>query len=134
MGPVSVSPDARYPAHPVLLLSLTYTQVAEVLPSEHRSLACADTDINMMPNSPRPELTTSTRALANHNIMSAVMLTGVMLLQVRHVVGLRLTQAGRYYVKQPTPRIPPTPQSPIAARASTPYRELTEEEALELVR
>lgn len=46
-------------------------------------------DIAMMPNSTREDLTTAARALANHNIMSAVMLTGVMLLQVGHTCHLR---------------------------------------------
>ena len=79
-------------------------------------------------------LSSSVRELATDNIKCAVMLTGVMLLQ-----------GGRYYAKRPSrqpvelvdqsgndssteassPEVKP-------ARPGTPYRELTEEEALDL--
>lgn len=75
--------------------------------------------------------------------MTAVMLTGVMLLQVSCLF-LRVcqahAQAGRYYAKKPSSAPPPAvvdsaPASPPTEpyrRSSTPFRELTEDEALEL--
>ena len=100
-----------------------------------------------------PALATAVRDLALDNVMTAVMLTGVMLLQVCStrpcLVPLLIMQGGRYYAKRPSSSDPKlllktddaapssvsvadAPPSPIAARASTPYRELTEAEAMEL--
>jgi len=77
--------------------------------------------------------------------MTAVMLTGVMLLQVSLTEKLfawpqAYAQAGRYYAKRPSSTPPPAvvdsaPTSPPTEpyrRSSTPFRELTEDEALEL--
>ncbi|RSH94342.1 hypothetical protein EHS25_004145 [Saitozyma podzolica] len=73
----------------VLLASIAYTQISEVFPT-----------IALFPN-PLPQpvqkhplfpaLSTAVRDLANDNVMTAVMLTGIMLLQ-----------AGRYYAKKPS--------------------------------
>ncbi|WVW79678.1 hypothetical protein I302_101647 [Kwoniella bestiolae CBS 10118] len=85
-----------------------------------------------------PELVTAVRDLATNNIMTAVMLTGIMLLQ-----------AGRYYSKAPAGDLPPSvdvsasstpgrassPENdpiPVINRSGTPFRELTEEESAEL--
>lgn len=100
-----------------------------------------------------PVLAAAVRDLANDNIITSVMLTGVMLLQVGSVSGPYLTQqAGRYYSSrgsgasfprstetsvQSSPSSSPA-ASPIAQpveladRLATPFRELTEAEALEL--
>lgn len=98
-------------------------------------------------------LSESVRDLASDNIMCAVMLTGVMLLQVRgrraHRVWPLTLQAGRYYSKRtsrhdsskaapadPNLRATGEINDPVAPsltrRSATPFRELTEEEALEL--
>ncbi|WWC59909.1 uncharacterized protein I303_102471 [Kwoniella dejecticola CBS 10117] len=82
-----------------------------------------------------PDLVTAVRDLATNNIMTAVMLTGIMLLQ-----------AGRYYSKRATmgdlpPSVASTPgrasspesdPTPPIRRSGTPFRELTEEESREL--
>ncbi|KAK4685189.1 hypothetical protein P7C73_g4967, partial [Tremellales sp. Uapishka_1] len=98
----------------VLLVAITYTQLNEVFPT--------------ITEFGRPDgLRTAVRDLANDNVMTAVMLTGVMLLQ-----------AGRYYAAKPSSAPPQTqsesapPPSPLSNRTSTPFRELTEEEAMEL--
>jgi hypothetical protein len=156
----------------VLLASIAYTQISEVFPSKSVSgdntladAADAALAIALFPN-PLPQpvqkhplfpaLSTAVRDLANDNVMTAVMLTGIMLLQVREQ-GSRsghadhTLQAGRYYAKKPSsssvpsgtssgPTTPPQQvqslpvekHSPIAERAATPFRELTEEEAMEL--
>ena len=109
-----------------------------------------------------PALVTAVRDLANDNVINAVMLTGVMLLQVPPSP-LTVTRAdadigskaGRHYSKPSNPvpisemrssdLTPPeetvplpdeevrrSQRSPVAGRSSTPFRELTEEEATEL--
>ncbi|TXT10998.1 hypothetical protein VHUM_01749 [Vanrija humicola] len=123
----------------LLVASITYNQVTELYPT-----------LVSFPN-PLPEkltehdtfpvLAAAVRDLANDNIITSVMLTGVMLLQ-----------AGRYYSSrtssssfprstetsvQSSPSSSPA-ASPIAEpvalsdRLATPFRELTESEALEL--
>lgn len=106
-----------------------------------------------------PALTTAVSDLATGNIMTALMLTGLILLQVGRFPSASrrcrtLTpeyKAGRYYAKRPTfppattdesaastpasascPSSPETHPIPVSQRSATPFRELTEDEALEL--
>ncbi|KAK8861293.1 hypothetical protein IAR55_002112 [Kwoniella newhampshirensis] len=120
----------------VLSAAIAYTQLADVGPTI--SLFPSPLPENLLDHPTYPGLVTAVRDLATSNIMTAVMLTGLMLLQ-----------AGRYYAKRPsssppttvvdpsasTPPRAPSPEkqpSPISLRSSTPFRELTEEEAMEL--
>jgi len=81
--------------------------------------------------------------------MTAVMLTGVMLLQVNTLTPSHPKQthqqAGRYYAKRSSNAVPAlaqpatlddmsaaSPNNEAVRRSGTPYRELTEEEALEM--
>lgn len=172
----------------VLVASIVYYQLSEVYPGEwHFNAACAHarthahccrTDnipqaITMIPNPlPAnlvdhplyPALTTAVRDLATSNIMTAVMLTGLILLQVCrasysyfsscHTLILKSSRrhkAGRYYAKRPasppittenssvstpasasSPSSPETHPIPVSQRSATPFRELTEDELLEL--
>ncbi|OCF42505.1 hypothetical protein I317_03621 [Kwoniella heveanensis CBS 569] len=128
----------------VLWSAIAYTQITEVYPTIRIFPSPLSTPLV---DSPRyPESANAVRDLASNNIMTAVMLTGIMLLQ-----------AGRYYSKRPssssslppstltsatsTPARTASPASEIQAGASagpaprrsgTPYRELSEAEALDL--
>ncbi|KAL7422760.1 hypothetical protein Q5752_002054 [Cryptotrichosporon argae] len=114
----------------VLLAGITYNQAVEVFPS-----------ITSIPSPlPRrlaqhalyPALSNAVRDLANDNVITAVMLTGVLLLQ-----------AGRYYSSRSSPSYVELPSEasseptsgaedePIR-RPGTPWREMTEDEAMEL--
>lgn len=75
----------------VLLAALTLNQVMDVFPSKSISRVCLTPAIGNIPTpmptnvSSHPSYaawTTAVRELANDNVMSSVMLTGVMLLQV----------------------------------------------------
>ncbi|ORX36453.1 ER membrane protein SH3-domain-containing protein [Kockovaella imperatae] len=113
----------------VLLGAIAYNQLTELAPTLALFPLSVPTDLPK--HSLWPVLVTAVRDLANDNVITAVMLTGVMLLQ-----------AGRYHAKKKSP-IPSTPTSsqspavsrtgsPLLDRKSTPYRELTEQEAFEL--
>jgi hypothetical protein len=95
-----------------------------------------------------PALASAARELASDNIMCAVMLTGVLFLQVSTEMAVARgesdCQAGRYYSKRSAKAaqkeeaeinaanvVADHSSSPIR-RTSTPFRELTEQEAMEL--
>ncbi|XAO26860.1 hypothetical protein I312_105701 [Cryptococcus bacillisporus CA1280] len=122
----------------VLVASITYYQLAEVYPAI--TLIPNPLPANLVNHALYPALTTAVRDLATSNIMTAVMLTGLILLQ-----------AGRYYAKRPasppvtaenssvstpatasSPSSPETHPIPVSQRSATPFRELTEDELLEL--
>ncbi|KAK6906882.1 hypothetical protein I203_100869 [Kwoniella mangroviensis CBS 8507] len=120
----------------VLWAAIAYTQVAEVYPTIKR--IPSPLPASLIEDKSYPELVTAVRDLATNNIMTAVMLTGIMLLQ-----------AGRYYSKAPAGDLPPSvdvsaastpgrassPESdptPVIKRSGTPFRELTTEESAEL--
>nr|XP_019012358.1 uncharacterized protein I206_03205 [Kwoniella pini CBS 10737]OCF51139.1 hypothetical protein I206_03205 [Kwoniella pini CBS 10737] len=121
----------------VLWAAIAYTQIVDVYPTIKSIPTSLPNSISK--DKSYPELVTAVRDLATNNIMTAVMLTGIMLLQ-----------AGRYYSKRAdendlppsvdvsaasTPGRVPSPESdpaPPIKRSGTPFRELTEEEATEL--
>ncbi|WWD16804.1 hypothetical protein CI109_101236 [Kwoniella shandongensis] len=120
----------------VLSAAIAYTQLSDVGPTI--ALFPSPLPGSLHDHPTYPALVTAVRDLATNNVMTAVMLTGLMLLQ-----------AGRYYSKKPsasppttvddslvsTPVRAPSPEkqpSPVSKRSGTPYRELTEAEALEL--
>ncbi|WVQ94370.1 hypothetical protein IAU59_001449 [Kwoniella sp. CBS 9459] len=128
----------------VLWAAIAYTQISEVYPTIRVFPSPSSTPV--IDSLRYPELANAVRDLASNNIMTAVMLTGIMLLQ-----------AGRYYSKRPssssalpastitsasstpgqTASPAPEPQGDVSAgpslrRSGTPYRELTEAESLEL--
>ncbi|RXK35668.1 hypothetical protein M231_07041 [Tremella mesenterica] len=122
----------------VLLAAITYTQIFDVFPTI--SLLPSPLPPNVQDHPTYPALATAVRDLALDNVMTAVMLTGVMLLQ-----------AGRYYAKRPSsspvslmasanitppPDVltPPQskPPSPLTERSATPFRELTRQVGMEL--
>ncbi|WWC87579.1 uncharacterized protein L201_002469 [Kwoniella dendrophila CBS 6074] len=114
-------------------IAIAYTQIADVYPTIKRIPSPVPT--SLIEHKSYPDLVTAVRDLATNNIMTAVMLTGIMLLQ-----------AGRYYSKRAVGELPPsidvsTSSTPARAaspdnepirRSGTPFRELTEEEAIEL--
>ncbi|WVO24245.1 uncharacterized protein IAS62_005609 [Cryptococcus decagattii] len=107
----------------VLVASITYYQLAEVYPAI--TMIPNPLPANLVDHALYPALTTAVRDLATSNIMTAVMLTGLVLLQ-----------AGRYYAKRPA--FPPVTAEnssaaiPVSQRSATPFRELTEDESSEL--
>ncbi|OWZ26648.1 hypothetical protein C356_06885 [Cryptococcus neoformans c45] len=122
----------------VLVASITYYQLSEVYPAI--AMIPSHLPPNLVDHPLYPALTTAVRDLATSNIMTALMLTGLILLQ-----------AGRYYAKRPTfppdttdessvstpasasaPSSPETHPIPVSQRSATPFRELTEDEVLEL--
>ncbi|ORY25241.1 ER membrane protein SH3-domain-containing protein [Naematelia encephala] len=118
----------------VLLSAITYNQINELYPTI--SLFPSPVPNEIADHPLYPALTTAVRDLANDNVITAVMLTGVMALQ-----------AGRWYSKRPTSSPPQSetssdPSSPSTQavdqepstirRSGTPYRELTQDEAMEL--
>ncbi|WVQ74384.1 hypothetical protein IAR50_003985 [Cryptococcus sp. DSM 104548] len=120
----------------VLIASIIYYQINEVLPAITLMPNPLPADLSSHPT--YPALQTAVRDLATSNIMAAVMLTGLITLQ-----------AGRYYSKRPssppptvvnatpssdasTSSSPETRPALVSKRSGTPFRELTEEESLEL--
>lgn len=122
----------------VLVASIAYYQLSEVYPAV--TMIPSPLPVNLVDHPLYPALTTAVSDLATGNIMTALMLTGLILLQ-----------AGRYYAKRPTfpptttdesaastpasascPSSPETHPIPVSQRSATPFRELTEDEALEL--
>lgn len=91
-----------------------------------------------------PGLAGAVRDLANDNIITAVMLTGIMFLQAGRYYSSR--GSGEHYPRSgntsaatsaaPTPKASPKLDtvrlSPVSERNATPFRELTEEESFEL--
>ncbi|KAL0242215.1 hypothetical protein I308_105844 [Cryptococcus tetragattii IND107] len=122
----------------MLVASITYYQLSEVYPAI--TMIPNPLPANLVDHALYPALSTAVRDLATSNIMTAVMLTGLILLQ-----------AGRYYAKRPasppittenssvstpasasSPSSPETHPIPVSQRSATPFRELTEDELLEL--
>lgn len=87
-----------------------------------------------------PGLAGAVRDLANDNIITAVMLTGIMCLQAGKYYSSR--GSGAHYPRsgnssavstpKASPRLDTVRLSPVSGRNATPFRELTEEESFEL--
>ncbi|WRT65387.1 uncharacterized protein IL334_002330 [Kwoniella shivajii] len=120
----------------VLWSAIAYTQIYDVYPTI--KLIPSHLPQSLTDHKAYPELVSAVRDLATNNIMTAVMLTGIMLLQ-----------AGRWYSKRSANDLPPSvdisaastpgrassPEKeslPLPKRSGTPFRELTAEEAFEL--
>ncbi|WVQ83507.1 hypothetical protein IAT38_005648 [Cryptococcus sp. DSM 104549] len=121
----------------VLIAALMWTQYQEIY-SSGIAMIPSPLPAKLLDHPLYPTLNTVVRDLATNNIMTSVMLTGLVLLQ-----------AGRYYAKRPSSAPPavvggdstsstPSASSPVtrpvavSKRSGTPFRELTEEESFEL--
>ncbi|GMK54398.1 hypothetical protein CspeluHIS016_0109840 [Cutaneotrichosporon spelunceum] len=124
----------------LLLSSIAYNQAFEVFPTLHS--IPSPLPAHLTESESFGPLATAVRDLANDNIITAVMLTGVVFLQAGRSYATRTSSEGDGPVMMPD-----TTQSsalsssassssgtpkPVSERHATPFRELTEDEAMEI--
>ncbi|BEI80130.1 hypothetical protein CcaverHIS002_0106590 [Cutaneotrichosporon cavernicola] len=123
----------------LLITSVAYNQATEVFPT----LAAIPSPLpaNLTEHEMFGPLATAVRDLANDNIITAVMLTGVMFLQAgRYAASRSGENDGPEMMPDTAPSsatssLVPSPAmtpKPLNERHATPFRELTEAEAMEL--
>ncbi|KLT39371.1 hypothetical protein CC85DRAFT_288626 [Cutaneotrichosporon oleaginosum] len=124
----------------LLIVSVAYNQATEVFPT---LLAIpSPLPLNLTEHEMFGPLATAVRDLANDNIITAVMLTGVMFLQAGRYYASRGEAEGDGPEMMPDSTLtsgasssvpsPATTPKPLSERHATPFRELTEAEAMEI--